>query len=87
MAGCKKLVEKGVIKKSDAVVCILTGHLLKDPDYTVEFHRDELFLDADRKTTLSGTQRINTGGCSNKPVKMPADADAIMKYIDTWTKG
>jgi threonine synthase len=87
VAGCKKLVEKGVIKKSDAVVCILTGHLLKDPDYTVEFHRDELFLDADRKTTLSGTQRINTGGCSNKPVKMPADADAIMKYIDTWTKG
>ena len=86
VAGCKKLVEKGIIKESDAAVCILTGHLLKDPDYTVEFHRDELFLDAERATTLSGTHRISTGGNSNGPVKMPADADTIMKYIDSWAK-
>jgi threonine synthase len=86
VAGCKKLVEKGVIKKSDAAVCILTGHLLKDPDYTVEFHRDELYLDADRKTTLSGTQRINTRGNSNKPVKLEADAKIIGDYIQSWAK-
>ncbi|HUI92914.1 MAG TPA: threonine synthase [Chitinivibrionales bacterium] len=84
VAGCKKLVEKGIVKPSDAVVCILTGHLLKDPDYTVEFHRDELFLDAERKTSLTGTQRINTGGFSNKPVKMPADANVIMSFIKEW---
>ena len=86
VAGCKKLVEKGIVKKSDTVVCILTGHLLKDPDYTVEFHKDELFLDADRKTTISGNQRINTGGYSNKPVQMPADADTILRYIEEWAK-
>jgi threonine synthase len=86
VAGCKKLVEKGIIKKSDSVVCILTGHLLKDPDYTVEFHRDELFLDVERNTTVTGTSRINTGGCSNKPVQMPADAGAIRSYIEKWAE-
>jgi threonine synthase len=31
VAGVKKLVERGVIRKSDRVVAVLTGHLLKDP--------------------------------------------------------
>ncbi len=86
VAGCRKLVAKGIINKSDTAVCILTGHLLKDPDYTVEFHRDELYLDAQRATTLSGTERISTGGLSNRPVKLPADKGEIMKYIDSWAK-
>jgi len=84
VAGCKKLVDKGIIGESDNVVCVLTGHLLKDPDYTVEFHRNELYLDAQRTTTLSGTKRIATGGNSNKPVKLPADANKIMSFIDKW---
>ncbi len=86
VAGCKKLVKEGIIKSSDSVVCVLTGHLLKDPDYTVEFHRNELYLDAQRTTTLTGTQRIRTRGKNNMPVKLPADADRIMKYIDSWGK-
>jgi threonine synthase len=87
IAGCKKLVENGVIRKSDTVVCILTGHLLKDPDYTVEFHRDELFLDAIRKSEVSGKQRISTGGKSNSPVKLPASEKVIMAYIEKWARG
>jgi threonine synthase len=86
VAGCKKLVAKRVIKKTDTVVCILTGHLLKDPDYTVEFHRDELYLDADRKTSVTGKQKIKTKGLSNSPVKLPADADKIMSYIEKWAR-
>src|SRR6185369_13437866 len=31
VAGAKNLVAEGVIGKSDRVVCILTGHQLKDP--------------------------------------------------------
>ncbi len=81
VAGCKKLVEKGIIKPDDRVVCILTGHLLKDPDYTVEFHRDELYLDAVRDTKISGTQRIDTHGESNKPVRLKADVDVLLEYI------
>ncbi len=81
VAGCKKLVAQGTINPSDNVVCILTGHLLKDPDYTVEFHRDELYLDVKRTSTVSGHRKIPTEGYKNSPVKMAADADAILAYI------
>lgn len=81
VAGCKKLVEKGIIKSSDSVMCILTGNLLKDPDYTVEFHKDELYLDVTRETRISGKKKISTDGFRNSPVQMPADADKILEYI------
>nr|WP_254053271.1 pyridoxal-phosphate dependent enzyme [Singulisphaera sp. GP187] len=35
VAGAKKLREEGIIAPSDRVVCILTGHQLKDPTATV----------------------------------------------------
>jgi threonine synthase len=81
VAGCKKLVERGKIKPGETVVCVLTGHLLKDPDYTVEFHRDELFLDMQRTSSVTGTKRIPTEGRNNRPVKLAADTDVILDYI------
>jgi threonine synthase len=86
VAGCKKLMKKGIMKKNESVVCILTGHLLKDPDYTVEFHRNELFFDAERVSSVTGKERIRTAGLENKPVKLPADADKIVAYINKWAK-
>jgi threonine synthase len=82
VAGCKKLVEQGKIRPDETVVCVLTGHLLKDPDYTVEFHRDELFLDATRKSSVTGTKRIPAEGKNNRPVKLPADINEILDYIN-----
>jgi threonine synthase len=82
VAGCKKLVERGIIKKGETVVCILTGNLLKDPDYTVEFHQDNLFEDAQRSVTVSGNVKIDTAGFANKPVKLAADADVILEYLN-----
>ena len=38
VAGLKQLREQGVIAPDETVVCILTGHLLKDPDATVNYH-------------------------------------------------
>lgn len=38
VAGAKKLREAAVIGQDEEVVCILTGHLLKDPDTTVRYH-------------------------------------------------
>jgi threonine synthase len=42
LAGLRKLVEKGVIKGSETVVGILTGHLLKDTDSTIHYHNNEM---------------------------------------------
>ena len=42
LAGLKKLVHAGKVQTGDSVVLILTGHTLKDADYTIDFHRGEL---------------------------------------------
>ncbi len=81
LAGCKKLVQAGIIKPSETVVCILTGHILKDPDFTVEFHQDELFADATRTSSVSGHKRISTGGFANKPIRLAADLETIRSYL------
>ena len=44
LAGLKKLVAQGKVQKSESVVLLLTGHMLKDSDYTIEFHRGELLM-------------------------------------------
>ena len=38
VAGAKLLVAEGVIGPDERVVCILTGHQLKDPTATVAYH-------------------------------------------------
>ena len=42
VAGTKKLVERGVIKRGDTVLGVLTGHVLKDPEATIGYHADQL---------------------------------------------
>ncbi|HUA91155.1 MAG TPA: threonine synthase [Terracidiphilus sp.] len=42
LAGLKKLRAKSLIDSSDSVVLVLTGHTLKDADYTIDFHRGTL---------------------------------------------
>src|SRR5262249_9688131 len=42
LAGIKKMVATGDIDPGEDVVAILTGHLLKDPDYTVDYHNGSL---------------------------------------------
>ncbi|HUE75383.1 MAG TPA: threonine synthase [Chloroflexota bacterium] len=38
VAGTRKLVAAGIIQPGDSVVAILTGHILKDPDATINYH-------------------------------------------------
>jgi threonine synthase len=42
VAGIRKLVNAGVIKKNESVIAILTGHLLKDTDYVIKYHEGKL---------------------------------------------
>jgi threonine synthase len=43
LAGLKKLVKQGFVKPDDSVVLVLTGHALKDAEFTLKFHRGDLF--------------------------------------------
>jgi threonine synthase len=36
VAGVKKLVEAGIIDRDERVVCVVTGHLLKDPETVIK---------------------------------------------------
>jgi threonine synthase len=48
LAGLKKLRAKGVVGAGETVVLLLTGHTLKDADYTIDFHRGTLLTDQEK---------------------------------------
>ena len=47
IAGLKKLVKSGVIDKDERVVCITTGHGLKDPDTAIKQSEKPVEVDAE----------------------------------------
>lgn len=78
VAGARLLRREGVIAPSDRVVCILTGHQLKDPGATVAYHG------TDRETfdkTL-GSRGVHRAEFANHPVVVANDVDEIIRTID-----
>ncbi len=49
LAGLKKLRAQGAVRPADTVVLVLTGHTLKDADYTIEFHRGTLLTEDEKR--------------------------------------
>jgi len=47
IAGLKKLLELGKIDKDEAVVCVATGHGLKDPDIAIKISEKPLEIEAE----------------------------------------
>ncbi|MDP3035990.1 MAG: threonine synthase, partial [Methanobacteriaceae archaeon] len=47
IAGLMKLVDQGVVDKGEQVVCIVTGHLLKDPNIAINACVEPLEVEAD----------------------------------------
>ncbi len=47
IAGLKKLVENGTIDRNEHVVCVTTGHGLKDPDTAIRMSEKPLEVDAE----------------------------------------
>ena len=77
LAGLKKLVKQGFVKANESVVLVLTGHLLKDPDFTLKFHRGDLFEgtpDAKQAEILAPRQRA--------PIVLDASADAVIRVLE-----
>lgn len=77
VAGAHMLRKEGLISESDKVVCILTGHELKDPDATVKYHTG-----IDMKAVQESAPRSEPTGCiANKPIPVADDLDAIIAAI------
>jgi threonine synthase len=77
VAGAHLLLKEGVISSDDRVVCILTGHGLKDPDATVKYHTG-----IDIKAVQEHAPHHEPhGSLSNRPIPVPDDLDAIIAAI------
>src|SRR5580700_11395884 len=73
LAGIRKLTEAGTIRADEDVVAVLTGNVLKDPDYIYRYHTGELQDPDGRKIDAR---------LGNRPVVVPNDADAIAKLLE-----
>lgn len=77
LAGLKKFVAAGKIDASETVVLLLTGHTLKDSDYTIQYHRGDLLRD-DELTTLRAEIDITR----RNTVELDADADQVLRALE-----
>jgi threonine synthase len=78
VAGLNLLMKEGIISKRDEVVCILTGHELKDPNVTVKYHTG-----IDTKAVQDSAPREKPHGkLSNSPIPVADDLDAILKALE-----
>jgi threonine synthase len=68
VAGIKKLVSRGIIKRNEQVVGVLTGHLLKDPDAVVGYHEGSL-------------EKVKSN-FQNAPISVKADLDSVLAAIE-----
>ncbi len=82
LAGLKKLVKQGFVKRGESVVLILTGHLLKDPEFTLKFHRGDLFTG-----TAEENQAAVLVPLQRSPIVLDASADAVVKTLESVEKG
>ncbi len=73
LAGLKKLLADGTIDPDARVVCVLTGHQLKDPGATVGYHTDEAW---------QREKQIGTTEFANRPVTVQNDLTEIVSAIE-----
>lgn len=81
LAGLKKLVKRGFVKSNESVVLILTGHVLKDPEFTLKFHRGDLFTgtpDEKHAAMLGAQQRA--------PLVLDATVGAVSEVLDKFDR-
>jgi threonine synthase len=77
LAGLKKLVARRFVKQDETVILVLTGNLLKDPDFTMEFHRGDLFQGAAREPENAKLDRFR-----HPPVVLDATLDAVIRTLE-----
>ena len=74
LAGIRKLTSAGVMRHDSDVVAVLTGNVLKDPDYIHQYHTGVL-------STHAGVRISPTFG--NPPVVLPNDSNKIVDFLDS----
>jgi threonine synthase len=81
VAGTKLLRSEGVIGPDERVVCVLTGHLLKDPTATVAYHT----TDQQMFNQVLSSRGVRRASFANRAVAVPNNPDEIVKAIKLYS--
>ncbi len=81
LAGLKKLVAAGRVQREERVVLLLTGHTLKDSDYTIHYHRDDL-LTAEESAEISIEDRVLHAELRKPPMVLEADPELVLRTLE-----
>ena len=73
LAGIRKLTHARVIRPDQDVVAVLTGNVLKDPDYIYQYHTGQL---------KDPEGRLIEPRFGNQPIVAPNNLDAIAKILE-----
>jgi threonine synthase len=75
LAGLKKLLNQGFVKRDQTVVLVLTGNVLKDPDFTIDFHRGDMFKE--NAAVSEGLKALR-----HPPIVLDATLDAVIRTLE-----
>ncbi|HEY5057127.1 MAG TPA: threonine synthase [Acidobacteriaceae bacterium] len=81
LAGLKKLVRGGRVAKGERVVLILTGHTLKDSQYTIDYHRGELLTEAEM-ASATPAERARHAELRKAPIVLEADEAVVLRTLE-----
>jgi threonine synthase len=81
LAGLKKLVRGGRVAREERVVLILTGHTLKDSQYTIDYHRGELLTDAEM-ASATPAERARHEELRKAPIVLEADESVVLRTLE-----
>lgn len=81
VAGARQLRAEGVIGADERVVCILTGHQLKDPDATVAYHT----TDQEQFNKVLGKRGVKRAAFANRAVAVANDLEEIVRAIQLYS--
>lgn len=81
VAGAKQLIDRGIIGCDERVVCILTGHLLKDPDATVAYHTSDQKLFNEQL----GKRGVKRASYANYAVPVANNIEEIVRAINLYS--
>lgn len=81
LAGLKKLVTQGRVTREERVVLVLTGHTLKDSQFTIDFHKNELLTEAEM-SGASEIEREQNQSLRKPPIVLEADESVVLKALE-----
>lgn len=77
LAGLKKMTARGLIAAHESVVLVLTGNTLKDPEYTIDFHRGALLRPEEMPAHATALRQM-----ARAPQVLDPDMGAVLRALE-----